>query len=309
MRLALACLALGGLAACDGFDPFRAAAPPTETARAAPIMPPQPSSQSQALADYYQRVEAGLLVQGLLRTDGGGPDTPYTEANLIENFVRIALYEEYVAVGGRLIPRQTESRLHRWEKPIAMTVRFGASVPQEARDRDRQSIGSFAARLARVTDHPIRLVRRDANFHVYIVNDDELRQMGPELRTILPGISDSSIATVTDLPRTSYCLVFASDNGAGSYDRAVAIIRAEHPDLLRLSCIHEELAQGMGLANDSPAARPSIFNDDEEFGLLTRHDELLLKILYDPRLRPGMKEAEARPIVAAIATELVGGPS
>ena len=44
----------------------------------------------------------------------------------------------------------------------------------------------------------------------------------------------------------------------------------------------------MGLANDSPDARPSVFNDDEEFAFLTRHDELLLKMLYDPRLRPGM---------------------
>ena len=86
----------------------------------------------------------------------------------------------------------------------------------------------------------------------------------------------------------------------------MAVIRAELPPLLRTSCIHEELAQGMGLANDSPGARPSIFNDDEEFALLTRHDELLLRILYDPRLRPGMSEAEAAPIVRRIATELLG---
>ena len=66
------------------------------------------------------------------------------------------------------------------------------------------------------------------------------------------------------------------------------MIRAEHPDLLRLSCLHEEIAQGLGLSNDSPAARPSIFNDDEEFALLTRHDELLLTMLYDPRMIPGM---------------------
>jgi hypothetical protein len=88
----------------------------------------------------------------------------------------------------------------------------------------------------------------------------------------------------------------------------VALIRAEHPELLRSACIHEELAQGMGLANDSPTARPSIFNDDEEFGLLTKHDELLLKILYDPRLKTGMTVEEATPIVQTIAAELVGGP-
>ena len=68
--------------------------------------------------------------------------------------------------------------------------------------------------------------------------------------------------------------------GAGAaYSNAVAVIRAELPDRMRLSCIHEELAQGMGLANDSPDARPSIFNDDEEFAYLTTHDERMLRML------------------------------
>ena len=71
----------------------------------------------------------------------------------------------------------------------------------------------------------------------------------------------------------------------------------------------EEVAQGLGLPNDSPTARPSIFNDDEEFALLTTQDELLLKMLYDPRLSPGMTPDEARPILREIADELVGGPS
>ena len=82
-----------------------------------------------------------------------------------------------------------------------------------------------------------------------------------------------------------------------------------NPDLLRLSCIHEEIAQGLGLSNDSPAARPSVFNDDEEFGLLTTHDEFLLRILYDPRMRPGMNEIEAREQAELIASELMGGQS
>ena len=105
----------------------------------------------------------------------------------------------------------------------------------------------------------------------------------------------------------NFCTVFAYSRGAVSvYSHAVALIRSELTPLLQASCIHEELAQGMGLANDSPTARPSIFNDDEEFALLTRHDELLLRILYYPRLRPGMSEAEAAPIVRRIATELLG---
>jgi len=78
---------------------------------------------------------------------------------------------------------------------------------------------------------------------------------------------------------------------------------------LRLSCIHEEIAQGLGLSNDSPAARPSIFNDDEEFGLLTTHDEFLLRMLYDPRMRAGMDAAQARAVANVIAGEYFAGDS
>ena len=115
---------------------------------------------------------------------------------------------------------------------------------------------------------------------------------------------------MTNLQRSTYCLVYAMSPGDSSvYNGAFALIRSEHPDLRRMACLHEEIAQGLGLANDHPQARPSIFNDDEEFALLTVMDEYMLRILYDPRLRPGMTEAEARPIVEQIATELVGGSS
>ena len=80
-------------------------------------------------------------------------------------------------------------------------------------------------------------------------------------------------------------------------------------DRIPHTCLHEEIAQGLGLVNDSPKARPSIFNDNEEFALLTPQDEMMLRILYDRRLHPGMSMAEARPIVETIAAELLPGES
>ena len=61
----------------------------------------------------------------------------------------------------------------------------------------------------------------------------------------------------------------------------------------------------MGLPNDDETVRPSLFNDDEEFALMTLHDELLLRILYDDRLEPGMSPEESMPIVRQIARELL----
>lgn len=281
--------------------------------RPAPVAPPEPvvaapdPALSSEVRAYYARVQSRLLAQGLLRTDGGGSDTPYTAQMLAENFVRIALFDEYTRTSAGPVQRQSASKLRKWVGPVRVGLNFGASVPPDRRAADTARIASFLARLSRLTGHPIG-IGGNPNFLINIVSEDERRALGPVVAAALPGLSDAEIAGVTDMPRSTYCLVYAmsGDDGA-SYVRAFSVIRSEHPDLLRLSCIHEEITQGLGLANDSPSARPSIYNDDEEFALLTRQDEMMLKILYNPALRPGMSEAEARPIVESLAAGLMGG--
>lgn len=304
----VAALALAG---CDLLDPGEPPQRPVprDVSEAAQI--PEPSPESQSFARYYASVQQRLVSDGLLRTDGGGPDTPITTRNLVANFERIALFDEYTLTNGRFIQQQTPSQLRRWQGPVRLQAHFGASVPEATRDRDRSILGTYATRLARVTGHPIRQVSTGGNFHVLYLNRDEQRAAGPVLRQILPSIGEETVNEITSLPRFTFCSVYAFSQAGDNptYVTAIAIIRTEHPDLLRRSCVHEEVAQGLGLPNDSPVARPSIFNDDEEFALLTRHDELLLEMLYDDRLRPGMLPAEARPILRTLADELLGGPS
>lgn len=232
-------------------------------------------------------------------------DTPFTDTVLARNFVRIALFDEYRTEGDLLRPQATLSDLKRWEKPVRMTVEFGASVPAAQQDRDRASVASYGARLSELTGLEILQTDDDPNFHVLFISIDDAEAFEGRIKELIPGIAPSGLNAMLRPPRDQQCIVVGVfENGSSRYARAIAIVRAEHPDLLRTACIHEELAQGLGLANDSPQARPSIFNDDEEFGLLTTHDELLLKMLYDPRLETGMKPAEAAPIARIIARDL-----
>ena len=311
-RAVLTLLALLALAGCESSVP--ATAPPFPHAPTPPavvaVVPLEPSVLSQAARDYYSQLQVALVAQGLLRTDRGGPDTPFTDRNLADNFIRVALYDEYATQNGQFVQRQTPSHLRRWQKPVRLAVEFGDTVPLDQRSTDVGTIARYADDLARTSGHPVSLVTDSANFHVLILNEDDRRAAGPRLAQLIPGIRPADLATVIDMPRETYCLVFAySATSASTYDSAVAVIRGEHPDLLRRSCIDEELAQGMGLANDSPDARPSVFNDDEEFALLTGQDRLMLRMLYDPRLAPGMSASEAEPIVRVIAAELMGGGS
>ena len=307
LTIAACVLTLGG---CVASPQAPIVAPQAQTRPVAQAPKTSVSAESLAIAQHYARVQADLLSNGLLRTDGGGADTPYSDRMLAENFIRIALFDEYSRGPTGPVQRQTTSRLRRWEDPVRVALRFGPSVTEQAKATDRARIGSYLARLARLTGHPVGLSEANPNFFVYVVNEDERRTLGPNIDSALPGLSASEVTGITNLPLSTYCLVYASSEGnSGRYTRAFAVIRAEHPDLLRLSCIHEELAQAMGLANDSPRARPSIFNDDEEFALLTTQDEQMLRMLYNPALRPGMTEAEARPVIQSLARALLGGAS
>ncbi|MBV1896023.1 MAG: DUF2927 domain-containing protein [Rhodobacteraceae bacterium] len=277
------------------------------SAVSAPTAPVPRSPQSQDLEHYYRVVQNNLLTHGLLRTDGGGPDTPFTPDTLATNFEQIAFFSEYTR--GTLTPGSGGSeRLSRWGGPVRIGTEFGASVPADQRARDAASVKNYTNRLARVTGHSISNTTRNANFHVFVAGEDDRDFIQTRLKQLVPNISQTELDLFRDLPRSIYCLVVAvsGSNSPNNYTRAVALIRAEHPDLVRLSCIHEEIAQGLGLPNDSAAARPSIFNDDDEFALLTSHDELLLKMLYDPRLKQGMTADQARPVVRIIARDLMG---
>jgi hypothetical protein len=304
-----AAVALGAaLSGCVRPPPDAAPGPdPAAVIAPAPRSAPQPSADSRALERRYARLERDLVARGLLRQDRGGADTPIDSRVLTENFMQIALFDEFVPDADRIVARESASALRRWEDRVEIGLVFGASVPPADRNRDRATVSGLADRLAAATGHPVTTTAGPGNMTVFIVNEDERRALGPRVQALIPGITAPVIGAITDMPPTIFCLMiaFSTDDAPHVYRRAVGIIRAEHPPLLRKSCLHEEIAQGLGLANDSPAARPSIFNDDEEFALLTTHDELLLTILYDARLRPGMTAATAQPIVRRIAEELL----
>ena len=308
----LALTGLAGLSACQFTEPQVSLKPqPRPAAMASSPAEAGPSQASAALSRYYTSFQADLLAQGLLRTDGGGPDTPYSAEDLARNFEQIVFYDEYVRGGGLRGARDSSARLRRWPDPVRIQVEFGSSVSPSIRRKDSVTIRNYASRLARVSGHPISLVSSGGNFNVLVMSEDDHDQVLRRVREIVPDISPTALGIFERLPKTIHCLVvaFSKDSSTEGYGQAIALIRSEHPDLVRTSCYHEEMAQGLGLANDSPRARPSIFNDDDEFALLTTHDEMLLKMLYDPRLRIGMSAEDARPIVLRIARELKGGES
>jgi Protein of unknown function (DUF2927) len=268
----------------------------------------EPADDADPLTHLYADVEGQLTATGRMRRETAPADAPYSVDDLVRNFERVALFDEYVDVDGKFQRAETPAYLRRWDRPVRVAVMTGPSVQLEEAARDRANVAAFTNRLARLTGVDMALTGgSDVNFLVLFMNNEERLAFAREVSMRFPSFAPAVTDAIADSTLDTFCTAYAFSNPGdpARYAAVLILIRAEHPPLTRLSCVHEEMAQAMGLPNDSPDARPSLFNDSLEFALLTEHDEILLRMLYDPRLRPGMTPEEARPILPQIARDAV----
>jgi len=299
------------LAGCAG----ESAAPPSLPASAslARDVPPEPRAPSagagiegDALRGFYAGVEQQLVASGRLRRDPVPADVPFSDEDLVRDFVRIALYDEYTDVNGRFMHAEQPALLRRWDAPVRVAVMTGAAEPPEDAARDRGNVAAFTQRLAHLTGHDVALSQGgDANFLVLFMTSAEREAFADQVRETYPDFAPAVMTALRNATVDNFCITYAFWDKANPsvYSAVIVLIRAEHPAFTKMSCVQEEMSQAMGLPNDSPDARPSLYNDDLEFAVLTEHDAILLRMLYDPRLKPGMSAAEVLPMLPAIAAD------
>ncbi|HEY7607590.1 MAG TPA: DUF2927 domain-containing protein [Alphaproteobacteria bacterium] len=193
---------------------------------------------------------------------------------LARQFERIAFTSEF---GGE----NRAGRLIRWSGPIR--VRLAGHMP----DRFRAEVERQLAELRALSGLAIEIAGEGAE------------GLPPALTV---EFSNSRGGTTFDPEAPCRTLIWET----GHVIRKVQIYIAPYPDLVRRHCIAEELTQALGLADDSPLVRDSIFNDASARQRLAPWDALMVRILYDPRLRPGMLKAEAMPVVRRIIAEHLG---
>lgn len=172
-----------------------------------------------------------------------------------------------------------------------------------------------------------RLIRWEGPIRVRLTGNYPERFRGEVERQLaeLRGLSGLAIAIgdgAAEGPRASLTIEFSASRGGTSFDpeapcrtliwetgyviRRVQIYITPYPDEVRRHCIAEEVTQALGLADDSRVIRDSIFNDASARQRIAPWDALMVRILYDARLRPGMHRAEAMPIVRRIIADRVG---
>jgi len=258
------------------------------------------SVERDATALYAALTEAARA-EGAMRTEAAPRDAPFGNAAFLRNFDAIVFHTEFTLRDSVLVPEARETALMRWVRPVRYRLIGDAVEPG-----DQAIYRALAAELAEATGHDIAEAGPDEpdNLLVMILG----RQARRDAAATLMRAGAPNAGLIHRLRADDYAIPCAAsvnvNPATGEIVQALVLVKGETTGLLREACAHEEFAQALGPGNDSDEARPSIFNDDGEFALLTDHDRLLLRVLYDPRLKPGMSRSAAAPLVAAILDEL-----
>lgn len=208
---------------------------------------------------------------------------------LVDAFADIALGNEYESKPGQL---------RKWTSPI----RYALIHQVGDRDLHERLIATQMAHLTQLSGLDIGPATNagSANFLIVLSGETQLKD---DLKRYFGW---NSAAQRERFFRETVCLGVMRAR-RGQIFRGVAIIpvdRARARGKL-VACVVEELTQLLGLPNDSERVFPSVFNDRSTDEFLSPLDVILLRMLYDPRLKPGMDLATVRPLARQIATELI----
>jgi len=99
---------------------------------------------------------------------------------------------------------------------------------------------------------------------------------------------------------------FSQDADTKAIIQARVIIPVDRAVRRRLldRCVVEETTQVLGLPNDADGGVQSVFNDADRSVTLSPLDRLFVRMLYDPRLKPGMNRAQTTRAVRQILPAL-----
>ena len=216
-----------------------------------------PPTEPAATEAPTEPLHSGLYVPGLSVED------------VIEYFNEVCLDAEYIHSGD-------PSRLQKWDCPIIYAL-YGEPTPE-----DRATLATFVQWLNSVEGFPGIREAEEAdspNLRIHFCSAEEMTALMGDSFTGMDG-------AVT---------FWYTDNAV--YD-AIICIRSDLDQHLRSSVILEELYNGLGPIQDSVLRPDSIICADYgEPQQLTATDELILRLLYHPRMLCGMDRADCEALI------------
>lgn len=210
----------------------------------------------------------------------------FSDAELIDGFMKTVFGSENFWISSK-----AKNRVSKFLGPVSV------HIEDRAGSRNSSTVRKFIAQLnRRVRSLTISTTRSEAraNYQVFLINREDytsaIRQILPNVRTrFLERAACSGIA-------------FLSPDGA--ITNAMAFVVVDEGQQLFRHCMVEEILQGLGPSNDSSDLKYSIFNDRNATQQFTPFDRYIMNMLYDPRIKAGMKRRDVKKVLPAVVRDV-----
>lgn len=209
---------------------------------------------------------------------------------LIEKFdVTAFRRDDTIAAPSRIFPF-----VHKWAGPVRLRLHGAATNYRELAEE-------LTTELSRLTGLQFSIVKpgapASANFNVHVVSPNEVSKL-----VIDYGATPEEASPVV---KNVSCMA-GGWSKEGRKMKAYAIIKNNLREERIRHCFFEEITQALGLFADSDVVQPSIFSEQgPKVDELPMNDKILVRVLYDKRITPGMKREEAMAVVRELVPRLV----
>lgn len=197
----------------------------------------------------------------------------------------------------------------KWTQPLRVAIR---SFEEDLIERNGCEI--LRLKRVKVKKPHLRFIKRHLNSLIKAtkLKTEDAKKTGeppnfminfvPRRQMANPYLAKANPKLLKRLASEGGCYFLFWDDGAtGKINKAVIVVNSERL-LIRINhCLLEKMTQALGLPNDSNRIEKSIFSDRSRRTELARTDLIVLKTLYDPRMKAGLPRAEA----VAVAREII----
>ena len=214
----------------------------------------------------------------------------FNDADLADGFYKTVFGAEIRALSWG---SQT-NRVKKYVTPVKIWI------DNRARLNRLKTVRRFVRTLPRkIPGLQIRFARtpKEANFKVYIVDS---KDYVPTVRREVFGNEDMHVP--------GQCIVRVLSRRSGILRSDAVIVSDQGLSLFR-RCMVEEILQGLGPLNDDASLEHSVFNDTSTYDHFTRYDRLIMNMLYNPAVKPGMTRRQVQRLTPRLlkdAKQIVG---
>jgi hypothetical protein len=212
--------------------------------------------------------------------------TAFSDAEILDGFFK-------VTIGAEFQTRAPTDRIRKFDGPVRVFIDSQAKPDRAA--ETAEVVADIGRRVGGLTISVVPQ-RAEANVIVTLVRD---RDMPKAIERVYGKERGRSIQRSLD----PQCLSGFRKDDTFRIQFAEVILVVDRGADIFLDCAYEEILQALGPINDTDVPW-TMFNDDVSLGFFGVYDQLLLNLLYHPKVRPGMTRSEAAAVMPEILPEV-----